>query len=329
MINSRLLSAATPAPTLASVDAAATDASAGADLLWTLIGGVLVFFMQAGFALLEAGSVRQKNYQNILLKNLMDACIGGLVWWAIGFGLAYGSPKDNGFIGTKYFFGVGLAEDGQYAAWFFQWAFAATAATIVSGSLAERVNINCYLFFSFLMTGFIYPVVVAWTWGQGYLTTLGFTDFAGSGIVHLTGGVAGFVGAAICGARLGKFKPIRGEDIPDYDKKATGAGEQGYSVVTKKFYDGQWDMLRVNQFVRNYATVLSESDTEAAHSPQQVALGTLILWLGWLLFNGASSAGVVGDNGKAASIAIVNTIICPSAAGIATFILKPKIVGGK
>lgn len=229
----------------------------------------------------------------------MDACIGGLVWWGIGYAFAYGAPEENGFIGTKYFFGAGLADDNMYAAWFFQWAFAATAATIVSGSLAERVNINCYLVFSFLMTGFIYPVVVAWTWGQGYLTKLGFTDFAGSGIVHLTGGVAGFVGAAVCGARLGRFKPVRGEDQPDYDKpvEETADEEKGYKSILDKFYNKEWDMLRVNQFVRNYSAVLSESETEAAHSPQQVALGTLILWLGWLLFNGGSSAGVVGSNG--------------------------------
>jgi len=99
--------------------------------------------------------------------------------------------------------------------------------------------------------------------------------------------------------------------------------------VLDKFYAKEWDMLRVNQFVRNYTTVISESETEAAHSPQQVALGTLILWLGWLLFNGGSSAGVVGDNGKSASIAIMNTIVCPSACGIATYIFKPLIVGGK
>lgn len=159
--------------------------------------------MQAGFALLEAGSVRQKNYQNVLLKNLMDACCGGLIWWACGYAIAAGGV-DGGFIGGKdYWFGAGM--EGDQSGWFFNFAFAATAATIVSGSVAERVNIYTYVLFSVVMTGFIYAVVVAWTWGGGWLSEMGFTDFAGSGIVHLTGGVAGLCGAVICGPRIGRF----------------------------------------------------------------------------------------------------------------------------
>lgn len=176
--------------------------AAGANMAWMMIAGVIVFFMQSGFALLEAGSVRFKNYQNVLLKNCMDACIGGIVWWAWGYALAYGEV-DGGFAGKKHFFGMHM--EGQYASWFFQYAFACTAATIVSGSLAERVKINNYLLFSFFMTGFIYPIVVAWTWGAGWLYEMGYLDFAGSGVVHLTGGVAGLAGAAICGPRLGRF----------------------------------------------------------------------------------------------------------------------------
>ena len=182
-----------------------------ANVSWMMIAGVVVFFMQSGFALLESGSVRYKNYQNVLFKNCMDACIGGLVFWAWGYGLAYGDA-DGGFAGTKYFFGYNM--EGQYAAWFFQYAFACTSATIVSGSLAERVNVNNYLLFSFIMIGIIYPVVVAWTWGHGYLYVMGFTDFAGSGIIHLTGGIAGLAGATFCGPRLGRYSSIRtGGDV--------------------------------------------------------------------------------------------------------------------
>lgn len=167
--------------------------------------------MQSGFALLESGNVRFKNYQNILLKNCMDACVGAMVWWICGFAFAFGlkEDSDNTFIGSQYFFANKLDEDGApgYGWWFFQFAFACTAATIVSGSLAERVNIPNYILYSAFMTGFIYPVVVAWSWGGGFLTSWGFSDFAGSGVVHLTGGIAGLAGAVICGPRLGRFDP--------------------------------------------------------------------------------------------------------------------------
>jgi Amt family ammonium transporter len=113
-------------------------------------------------------------------------------------------------MGTKYFFGIGM--EGKYGQWFLSYVFASTSATIVSGSLAERGKINCYLVFAFIMTGFIFPPVAAWVWGKGFLYRFGFRDFAGSGVVHLTGGVSGLVAAAICGPRLGKFKSIRDDD---------------------------------------------------------------------------------------------------------------------
>jgi len=325
-----MLADASGAPvTAASVAVVAGSAASGADLAFMLIAGVLVFFMQAGFSLLEAGTVRFKNYQNILLKNIMDACIGGMVWWAWGFGLAYGGG--NGFIGEKYFFGIGFEEkenNGQYAEWFFQFAFAATAATIVSGSLSERVNIGNYLLFSFLMTGFIYPVVVAGTWSaDGWLVTgawndgQGYEDFAGSGIVHLTGGVAGFVGAMILGPRIGMFEESANGEARDVKQVEAPTDPMGYENIAKKYKDGDWSILRVHQFVRAYIQKLDESAFQAS-SPQQVVLGTLILWVGWLLFNGGSSFGTVGDSGVAASRAMMNSFISPSAAGLVTFALE-------
>ena len=217
-----------------------------------LIAGVLVFFMQSGFSLLEAGTVRFKNYQNVLLKNCMDACIGGLVWWAWGYAFAYG--EGNGFIGTKYFFGIGFEDEGsaQYGGWFFQYAFAATATTIVSGTLAERVNIGNYLLFSFMLTGFIYPVVVAGCWsGDGWLVSgewndgVGYQDFAGSGIVHLVGGVAGFVGAIIIGPRIGLYDDQTGAAAggePVY----TESDPNGYENIVQKYRNKDWDILRIH-----------------------------------------------------------------------------------
>ena len=182
------------------------------NLLLVVLGGSIVFFMQTGFALLEAGSIRMKNNDYILLKNLMDACVCGMVWWATGYGFAFGKLSEQGLIGTSKFFCSGFGPgNNEYARWFHSWVFAANASTIVSGALAERVNVYTYLVFSAFMCGFIYPTIAAWAWNtdddgvKGYLLEIGFMDTAGGGVVHLTGGVASLVGAAILGPRLGVF----------------------------------------------------------------------------------------------------------------------------
>ena len=187
---------------------AVLDLIKAVDTIWFIIAGVLVFFMQAGFGMLEAGFVRVKNTTNILMKNVLDASIGGVAWWAVGFGFAFGGT--NGFIGEYSFFpGLGgLAEtDGvpESAVFFFQWAFAATAATIVSGALAERTKFSAYLFYSVFITGLIYPIVVNWTWGGGWLGEMGFMDYAGSTVVHSVGAWAGLAGAFLLGPRIGKY----------------------------------------------------------------------------------------------------------------------------
>ena len=248
-----------------------TNAS-GADSGWIMTAGVIIFFMQSGFALLESGNVRFKNYQNILLKNCMDACIGAIVWWICGFAFAFGLQNDKTFIGTQYFFASKLGDDDAalgYGFWFFQYAFACTAATIVSGSLAERVNIPNYLLFSAFMTGFIYPVVVAWTWGGGFLTGWGFSDFAGSGVVHLTGGISGLAGAIICGPRLGKFEDVSASanQVTGTDVSPGKSAVDGYAMIHQQFKSGKWDILRVHEFVQNYVRHLEHKSIQA-HSPQ-------------------------------------------------------------
>lgn len=209
--------------------------------------------------------------------------MGGIIFWLIGFGIAYGG-EPGGFIGSKYFAGVGWTEDNKFGDWFFQYAFASTAATIVSGSLAERVNIADYLGFSLVMTGFIYPVVVCWTWGGGWLTEFGYVDFAGSGVVHLAGGVAGFVGAAVLGPRIG----LHDHDEEGGEVDPDEGDPDGYNIVARKYLNKEWDILRIHEFVRQYDNKRHESDFVSS-SPQHVVLGTLILWVGWLLFNGGSS----------------------------------------
>jgi len=245
--------------------------ASGADVHWLLYCGVLVFLMQAGFAMLCAGSIRAKNAQNILLKNLMDACVGATWFWATGYAFAYGSDSSdsNWFIGgNKYFFlANGYEGKSGFHDWFFQFAFAATAATIVSGAVAERCSMGAYAGYSAVLTGFVYPVVVHWIWsGDGFLTAfretpwlkVGVVDFAGCGVVHMVGGAAAGIGAAILGPRIGRFgpnaKPINGHSMP------------------------------------------------------LVVLGTFLLWVGWYGFNPGSTLCIVGCDAVAAKVAVTTTL---------------------
>mmetsp|Transcript_13633 Transcript_13633/g.42189 ORF Transcript_13633/g.42189 Transcript_13633/m.42189 type:complete len:475 (-) Transcript_13633:111-1535(-) len=224
-----------------------------ANVQWLLYCGALVLFMQAGFAMLCAGSIRAKNAQNILLKNLMDACVGALCFWSFGYAFAYGERADlkagNWFIGNDNFFlSNGFEGKDSYAFWFFQFTFAATAATIVSGAVAERCQMAAYAGYSAFLTAFVYPVVVHWVWSsRGWLSAfksnpilnVGVIDFAGCGVVHMVGGAAAGIGAYVLGPRRGRFGPG--------GKKIQG------------------------------------------HSTPLVVLGTFILWIGWYGFNPGST----------------------------------------
>ncbi|CAM9215514.1 unnamed protein product [Choristocarpus tenellus] len=252
-----------------------------ANSFWLMFGAVLVFFMQTGFAMLEVGAVQLKNTKNILVKNVFDASLGGIMWYLTGYGIAMGSDSysedgDNGFIGTDGFLlttstfrGSGDDVGYNWAGWLFQWAFAATTATIVSGAVVERVTFGAYIVYATCLLGFIYPVVVHWGWNSNgwasawrttdLLLDCGVIDFAGSGVVHMTGGIAALVGAWMLGPRSGRFVDGVPMDIPQLS------------------------------FV--YQT-----------------LGTLCLWFGWYGFNGVSSLYIVGF-GEVAARTMVNTTI--------------------
>ncbi|MGQ4612996.1 ammonium transporter [Acinetobacter junii] len=178
------------------------------DSVWVVIGGILVFFMQAGFALIESGSVRSKNTVNVLMKNYMDTCIGGLVFWLFGFGLMFGLNQ-SGWIGLSHFM-PNQIDDWHWNLLFFQMMFAATATTIASGAMAERIHFVAYVVSAIFVSGVIYPVFGSWAWGglfggDGWLKAMGFIDFAGSTVVHSIGGWVALAGIIVLGPRLGRF----------------------------------------------------------------------------------------------------------------------------
>lgn len=190
------------------------EANAVLDLMWIVICGILVFFMQAGFTLVEVGFTRGKNAGNIIMKNFLDLCIGSIGFWAIGYTVMYGETIGS-FIGTPTLFFDDVENMHNL---FFQTVFAATAATIVSGAVAGRTKFTTYIMFSFIMTVVIYPISGHWVWqGDGWLTELGFVDFAGSSVVHSVGGWAALVGAILVGPRLGKYTNGKSNAIPGHN----------------------------------------------------------------------------------------------------------------
>ena len=189
-----------PTPAL---EAAATGVN-GLDTVWVLLGAMLVFWMQPGFALVEAGMTRAKNAANILMKNFIDFMAGSVLYWVVGFSVMYGAG--SGFIGWEGFcYGGEDTNIPAEATLFFQTVFCATAATIVSGAMAERTKFSMYLVISLVISLLIYPIEGHWTWGGGWLDALGFHDFAGSAIVHACGGFVALAGAIVLGPRVGKY----------------------------------------------------------------------------------------------------------------------------
>jgi Amt family ammonium transporter len=210
-----------------SPDAAAEEAAAeggfdAVSTLWVLLAAFMVFLMQAGFGMVEAGFIRSKNAANVLMKNTLDFCFAALGFFAFGFAIMYGT--EGLIVGTEGWFLAGASSpvDGLplEAFWLFQAVFAGTVATIVSGAVAERMKFVAYLAYSFLISAFVYPVVGHWVWGGGWLSGLGFHDFAGSTVVHAVGGVTALIGAMMLGPRFGRFNAdgsanaIGGHNLP-------------------------------------------------------------------------------------------------------------------
>src|SRR6056297_3830500 len=208
-----LLSAVLGVGSIFAQELTMADVAAAFDMIWLVVAAALVFFMQAGFAMVETGLTRAKNAGNIIMKNLMDFSAGAVAYWAVGWALMYGAPSLGGFIGSNGFFlsytqetmsAYGVSDmSAIFRDWMFQVVFAATAATIVSGAMAERTQFSGYLVYSVFVSGIIYPMSGHWIWGGGWLSELGFHDFAGSTVLHSVGAWAALAGASILGPRIG------------------------------------------------------------------------------------------------------------------------------
>lgn len=284
---------------------------------------VLVLFMQSGFAMVESGFNSSKNTINILFKNLMDVCAGVLIYYTVGYGLMYPGDSGNGYFGFAQF-GIGEAEDPgpgvlhPQVDFLFQVAFAATAATIVSGAVAGRMKFSSYLIYSIVLTGIIYPISGYWKWGGGWLDAMGFYDFAGSIVVHAVGGFAGLAGAIVLGPRIGRFKAGKSAPIPGHNIAQATLGVFILWVGWYGFNPGS--QLAFGGTDNTNAVMLIATNTTLAAATGGVAA----MILGWLMYgkpdismalNGVL-AGLVGITANCDSVTNIEAIAIGGIAGL-------------
>ncbi len=289
------------------------------DTVWTLVAAFLVFFMQAGFAMVETGFTRAKNACNILMKNLMDFSVGSIAFWLIGFGIMFGTDRFGLFGSNGFFLSAANPTTGeglwQFAYWMFQVVFAATAATIVSGAMAERTKFPAYLIYSFFVCALIYPIVGHWIWGGGWLSNKGMIDFAGSTVVHSVGGWAALAGAMLVGPRLGK-----------YSKDGSSNAIPGHSIPLAALgvFILWFGWFGFNAGSTTSGTNLSIATIAVTTNLAAAAGAILAMFTTWIRFgkpdtsmalNGAL-AGLVAITAPCASVSALSAIIIGAIAGI-------------
>jgi len=290
------------------------------NIVWTCVAAFMVFFMQAGFAMVESGFTRAKNAINILMKNLMDFSIGTLAFFFVGFGLMFG--LSNGFFGTTNFMMIGTDVAGKDWNWtflIFQTVFAGTAATIVSGAMAERTKFVGYLTYSLFICALIYPVFGSWAWGSlldggGWLENMGFNDFAGSTVVHSIGGWLALAGAIVVGPRIGKYGPDgTAKAIPGHNISLAGLGVFilwfgwfGFNPGSTTFGDGDIGRIAVTTNLAAAAGAITAMFT--AWIVEKKPDGSMAL-------NGAL-AGLVAITAGCASVSPFGSILIGLIAGI-------------
>ena len=280
------------------------------DVIWVLVAAILVFFMQAGFALCEAGLTRAKNTGNILMKNMMDFCIGTPCFWLIGFGIMFAGsgPLIGGFdplIRGSYDFGT--LPTWCYA--IFQTVFCATAATIVSGSMAERTNFKAYCIYSAVISLIVYPISGHWIWGGGWLSTLGFHDFAGSTCVHMVGGLIACLGAAMLGPRIGKYdKSGKARAIPGHNIMAMALGVFILWFCWFRFNGGSTVAMTADADMELASLVMFNTNLAAAVA---TVVGMIFTWIRY----GKPDVSITFNAALAGLVAITAPCDCVTPAG--------------
>lgn len=299
-----------------NVESLFLDARGAISTEWTLISAIFIFFMQSGFSALEVGSVRPTNQKSIIVKNCADLVFGSFSWLLFGYGAAYGDSVGS-FIGKNLFFTSGVNDDGLY--FIFQLAFAATCATIDSGVVAERISLTAYFVSSFCICFFVYPIPCHWVWnGGGFLSSMGYIDFAGTTVVHMVGGVCGFVGGVFLGPRIGRFNEVTGLPV-EMEKGLPSQAAIGawillicwffFNAGSSAILDGGWQTAikcAVNTLFGAVASVFMS------------VIFTKLVFGRYDMFAMLNSllAGLVSVTGSCASISTVDAIITGLVAGL-------------
>lgn len=297
------------------MDSNVIEVNAVLDILWIMVAGILVFFMQAGFTLVESGFTRSKNVINIVMKNLMDLAIGSIAFWIFGYTLMYGESI-GGFIGSPSLF-YNVREDMHNL--FFQTVFCTTTATIVSGAIAERTKFSAYIVFSLVMTTLIYPVSGHWIWqGKGWLTNMGFIDFAGSTAVHAVGGCAALVMASMVGPRIGKYTEGKSNAIPGHNMMF---GALGIFILWMGWFgfNGGSELAISGESVFNVPAIIVNTNLSAAAG---LVTAIILTWIRYgkpeisMSLNGAL-AGLVSVTAGCAIVSPGGSVIIGIICGIA------------
>ena len=317
------------------------------DKAWFIITGSMVFCMMIGFAFLEAGTVRKKNSHIVFFKILLHSLIIVLAYWTLGYAISFGDPNNSLIGGTTFYAGDHwsqpadlIGEQTQYANWVFNYGVATVVVAITNGSISERTSLLATSIHTFLMAAFIYPIIVAWTWGKGWLYQKDYIDFSGSGIVHCTGAFAGLAGLFFVGPRYNRFNKfeqvtIAKSEYMEHTRKKSVAEDNLLvsssipSFIEENYEGKQLNKRRISQFRQK---VLDEEyENFQVSNLSYVLLGGLWLWMGFIFYNAGSTLGILKnshDLWKEAELAAVNTFLAGSGGGLIALAIRHPIMNG-